>query len=308
MTSLRGAATVLAGAFGISTFDPGIAPPRWGEHGHQLVAEAAAARLPATMPVFFRYAAPQFVYLNPEPDRWRDRGESTADPAMNGAHSPEHYIDFEWAPGSSLSAPHRFAFLDSVQAAGITENPGLLPYRILELTQRLRVNFKLWRAATDPERRSYIEARIINDAGILGHYVADGSNPHHTSIHHNGWVGANPKGYATDKDFHSRFESRYVQRHLRIADVTAAMKTPPTLRSPARDSILSYLRRSHAQLEQLYELDKVARFDSTTIAEGHKKFTAERLAAGAEMLRDLWWTAWETSAPVSSAAPAAPPE
>jgi hypothetical protein len=307
MTRFRGAAA-LAGFVGVTALDPSVPPRRWGEHGHQLVAEAAAARLPATMPVFFRYAAPQFMYLNPEPDRWRDRGESNADPAMNGAHSPEHFIDFEWAPGASLAAPNRYAFLDSVQAAGIKENPGLLPYRMLELTQRLRVNFRLWRAATDPERRSYIEARIVNDAGILGHYVADGANPHHTTIHHNGWVGANPRGYATDKDFHWRFESSYVQRHLRIADVTAAMKTPPTLRAPARDSIVAYLRRSHAQLDRLYEIDKAARFDSTTTAEANRKFTAERLAAGAEMLRDLWWTAWETSAPLAEAPGAAPPE
>jgi hypothetical protein len=275
--------------------DPATSPLRWGDHGHRLVGEAAASNLPASMPAFFRNAGAQLTYLNPEPDRWRDRGEEFSDPAMNGAHSPEHYIDLEWVPATALKAPHRYAFLDSLKAAGVKESPGLLPYRMLELTQRLRVEFKLWRASVDSQQRKAIEARILNDAGILGHYVADGANPHHTSEHHNGWIGDNPNGYATDKNFHSRFESWYVQRNIRIAEVKAAMTQPVTLRAPARDSIMAYLRRSHTELQRLYEIDKRARFDSNTVARENRDFATQRLAAGAEMLRDLWWTAWITS-------------
>ena len=292
---------------GVVAAPPHAPSVRWGEPGHRMVAEAAASKLPPTMPEFFRNAGPQLSYLNPEPDRWRDRGESGSDPAMNGAHSPEHFVDFELITPRALSAPDRYAYMDSLRAAGVKENPGLLPYRMLELTQRLRVQFKLWRNTTDPEKRAFIESRIINDAGILGHYVADGANPHHTSVHHNGWVGANPKGYATDRDFHWRFESSYVQKNLRLPDVTALMTSPAVVRAPVRDSIVTYLRRSHDQLDTLYSIDKRARFDSTTTAPENRRFTARRLAAGAEMLRDLWWTAWETSA-LPPAPRAAPPQ
>ena len=58
---------------------------------------------------------------------------------------------------------------------------GLLPFKMLEMTQQLRVDFRNWRAAPD-SIKPWIEARIIDDAGILGHYVADGSNPLHTTI------------------------------------------------------------------------------------------------------------------------------
>ncbi len=293
---------ILGGLSAMRALPPSV---RWGEQGHRMVAEAAVSTLPAAMPEFFRRAGPQLSYLNPEPDRWRDRGESGSDPAMNGAHSPEHFIDFELVTPTALAAPHRYAFLDSLRSAGVKENPGLLPYRILELTQRLRVEFKLWRATTDVEKRSFIETRILDDAGILGHYVADGSNPHHTTIHHNGWVGNNPKGYATDREFHWRFENTYVGKNIRLVDVKAAMRRPVTLRAPVRDSIVRYLRRSHAELDRLYEIDKRARFDSLTTADENRRFATERLAAGAEMLRDLWWTAWETSAlpPVPVKAP-----
>jgi hypothetical protein len=46
-----------------------------------------------------------------------------------------------------------------------------------------------------------------------------------------------------------------------------------------------------------YELDRASRFDTSTTAAVNKAFTVDRLAFGAKMLRDLWWTAWVTSAP-----------
>jgi hypothetical protein len=282
------------------------APVRWGEHGHRMIGEAAALALPAEMPAFFRDAAGQLAYLNPEPDRWRSRDERAFDGAMDQAHAAEHYINLERLPAGAHAAPHRFAYLDSLRAAGIeTPGPGLLPWRILELTQRLRVSFRQWRAASDPEERAWIEQRILNDAGILGHYVADGSNPHHTSIHHDGWVGPNPRGYATERGFHSRFESIYVRHNLRPADVQGAMDAAPQVFPELRSAIWQYLRTTHGHLERLYQLEQVEAFGPETRGAEHHRFAAERLAAGAEMLRDLWWTAWVTSvSPAASSAEA----
>src|ERR1043165_542215 len=167
----------------------------WGELGHRITGEAAARRLPPEMPAFFRAATKQLAYLNPEPDRWRDRGEKTFDAALDNAYSQDHFIDMEMATpavlAAALKAPDRYAYFDTLAAAHIKGlQMGLLPFRITELAQRLRLEFRLWRAAVDSEK-PFIEARIINDAGILGHYIADGSNPAHTTIHYNGWSGAN---------------------------------------------------------------------------------------------------------------------
>jgi hypothetical protein len=256
----------------------------------------AAETVPEAMPDFFRAAAAQLSYLNPEPDRWRERGERALDPAMDAAHVSEHYINFEIVPAAAMRAPHRFAFQDSLRAAGVpVPGPGLLPWRILEMTQRLRVEFRLWRAATDPEERAFIEQRIINDAGILGHYVADASNPHHTSVHHNGWVGENPHGYTTDNTFHSRFESVFVREQVRMGDVRAAATAPAVVRDELRNEIFAYVLASHSLLTTLYELEQREPFGPATRSPEHKRFAVSRLAAGAHMLRDLWWTAWVTS-------------
>ena len=270
----------------------------WGEAGHRIIGDVAAASLPAEMPKFFRDARAQLTYLNPEPDRWRDRTESALDPAFNDMQSIEHYVDLELIPPAGLNAKNRYAFVDSLHAHGVkTTAPGFLPYRILELSQSLRIQFRLWRVEKDSATRRMIEQRIINDAGILGHYVGDGSNPHHTTVNHDKWVGAeNPKGFTTVAGFHSRFESRYVESHMTTADASALVRDARVI-APLREGIWSYLQTSFGNLDRLYSLDKVEAFGPETRDAEHKQFTAERLAAGATMLRDLWWTAWVTSAP-----------
>ena len=46
---------------------------RFERVGHRITGEVAARRVPEAMPAFFRNATQQLAYLNPEPDRWRDR-------------------------------------------------------------------------------------------------------------------------------------------------------------------------------------------------------------------------------------------
>jgi hypothetical protein len=283
----------------------------WGQRGHYLTGQAAAARLPDAMPAFFRAAAAQLAYLNPDPDRWKSREESALDPAMDQASSADHFIDMEMLPpdrlAAALAAPNRYAYADTLRAAGVEpEKMGFLPFRILELSQRVREEFRLYRAAPNDQVRQWIEARIINDAGLLGHYVADGSNPAHTTVNYNGWTGPNPNGYATDKRFHSRFESAYVETHIKIDDVLPEVNPEAKSVGDFRSAIIAYLHQTNSQVERLYQLDKAAPFNTTTTAPANKEFTDTRLAAGAEMLRNLWWTAWITSAPADSAARSTP--
>jgi hypothetical protein len=295
----RRAASVALFAFAALLVAPAIAFA-WGDVGHRITGEAAALGLPPAMPAFFRNASHQLAYLNPEPDRWRDRGESSIDPALDKSSAPDHFIDMEMASpavlAAALKATDRYGYLDTLSAANVKGVVmGLLPFRMLELSQQLRIDFRNWRAAPDSVK-PWIEARIIDDAGILGHYVADGSNPAHTSIQYNGWTGPNPNGYATDKRFHSRFESSYVQANIKLADVTARMDTVARVFPDFRAAIITYLHETNMQVERLYQLDKDHPFDTNTTSPEDKAFTVDRLAAGAKMLRDIWWTAWVTSA------------
>ena len=271
----------------------------WGEYGHRLVGRTATAALPREMPAFFRNAGAQLAYLNPEPDRWRERAERELDPALDGATAPDHFIDLELVPEqrrAALAAPTRYAFADSLRTLQLEPaTVGMLPFRIIELTQALRTDFRRWRDAPNATTRAWIEQRIIDDAGILGHYVADGSNPAHTSVQYNGWTGPNPDGYTTDRTFHARFESGFVQARIVDGDVTPLVARTPQVIPDVRTGVLAYLNRTNGELRALYELEKASPFTPTNTDAAHRRFAAERLAAGATMLRDLWWTAWVTS-------------
>jgi hypothetical protein len=275
----------------------------WGAAGHRMTGEAAALSMPASTPAFFRKAWKELGYINPEPDRWKDRVERDADRALDGAFNADHFIDTEMAPpavlAAALRAPNRYAYADTLRKAGIDATVfGFLPFAILEYAQRLRVDFRNWRAAPD-SIKPFIETRIIDDAGLLGHFVADGSNPLHTSDQYNGWTRANPNGYATDKQTHARFESGYVGARVTLADVMAKMDTSARVLPDFRSAIVAYLRESNTRVVPFYELDKRSRFDTSTTSAENKAFTVDRLAFGAKMLRDIWWTAWVTSAPAA---------
>ena len=271
-------------------------PPRWGSVGHEMAARTATTALPSAMPAFFRGAADQLVYLDSEPDRWRNFELRE----MDQAWSYDHYVDLENVPDGALDTPDRFEFLKALYDAGL-EKPerdgGFLPYRIIEVYQRVVTEWRMWRSEDDTQKKQWIEARILNDAGILGHYVTDASQPHHTTIHFNGWsAGApNPEGFSNDRSFHSRFESAFVEAHVTQADVDgqAGRGSPASVAGAARAAVWAYIEESHSHVVQLYRLDRDIGFDpSAPLKAETRDFAASRLAAGADMLADLWWSAW----------------
>lgn len=293
------AAAVLLFGGGLLGGWTGANSARWGLYGHEIAGRAAATGLPAELPPFFRDATEQLAYLNPEPDRWRGDGFRE----LNEAKRYDHYIDFELVPDTVRHAADRFQYLMALQRHGLqhpARDAGLLPFRIVELYQSLVVEWRLWRAEQDAERRTWIEQRILNDAGIMGHYVTDGANPHHTSVHHDGWRSGypNPRGFTTQRGFHSRFETQFVETNVRTEDILPHIVAPRRL-DDARAEVMAHLLRSHDALERLYELDQIEAFGRGTRSTAHRDFAVERLAAGANMLRDLWWTAWLESGPAA---------
>jgi hypothetical protein len=283
-------------AAAIPSLDTG-APVPWGAYGHGIASRAALRHLPAGMPAFFRRAEAQLIYLGPEPDRWRSRELKE----MDDAWEFDHYIDLENVPEGALDAADRYEFIAALYAAGI-ERPqqfvGFLPWRILEVYQRIKTEFAIWRNMEGDPERPFVEARILNDAGILGHYVADAAQPHHTTIHFNGWADGspNPNGYTMARDFHSRFESAFVEAHVTFEDVDTRMAADPLFVESPRDVIWAYLNTSNETVERQYQLERDHGFDPE--GESHpltREFVIERLTAGAEMLRALWWAAWVES-------------
>ena len=98
----------------------------------------------------------------------------------------------------------------------------------------------------------------------------------------------------TSPGIHSEWESGFVHRTMKPADVEPLMTPLKTLGDPFEDYV-AYLRASHALVERVYELESAHGFEGMGTAES-RQFTAERLAAGASELRNMIVTAWEQSA------------
>lgn len=273
----------------------------WGDIGHMLVNRTAAEKVPSSMPQFLKKAASRVEYLGPEPDRWRNQTEAS----LKNAQEPDHFIDLERVSDIPQLPVGRYDFyrlLYAKKAAAKThaddfdpDKVGLQPYITAEIYGRLVVAFREYRRLQKEDKPTDVaEENAIFYAGWLGHYVADGANPMHTSIQYNGWIGDNPNGYSTAKDVHYQFESGFVQRiqsQLAIADL---VKDPVRLQHPF-DDYVAYLRASNALVEKTYQLEKTGAFKDTGTPDG-REFVRERLAAGAQMLLNLWYTAWEESA------------
>jgi hypothetical protein len=80
-----------------------------------------------------------------------------------------------------------------------------------------------------------------------------------------------------------------------LADVLPKIDERARVLPDFRAAILEYLRQSAAEVEHFYQVDKAHPFDSSATAPENKTYASERLAFGAQMLRDIWWTAWVTS-------------
>lgn len=282
----------------------------WGATGHRLIGRAAVEALPAELPAFLRDPAGVEAVgeLAREPDRWKGAGL-----AHDADRDPGHFLDLgddgRVFGGPSLGAlpATREGYDTALRVVGVDSwKAGYLPYSIIDGWQQLVEDFAYWRvdtagaARTGPHRAWFLadrrarEALVLRDLGALAHYVGDGSQPLHVTVHFNGWGPfANPAGYTQDR-VHGPFEGDLVRRSVDPAAVRAAMAP---LADPGPDIArwtAGYLAATGAQVVPFYEMQKaggLASGDPRGVA-----FAVARLAAGAAALRDLTAAAWRVSA------------
>jgi hypothetical protein len=138
----------------------------------------------------------------------------------------------------------------------------------------------------------------------MGHYIGDGSQPLHDTIHHDGWQGPDPKEYTRDPKIHGRFESQYVDAvSLTETDILSRIGKPGHLTGDIFDLILAHLDEAGSHVEAIYKLDQRNAFADVHDEEA-REMVYSRTAAGAQMLRDLVYRAWlESASPVTPANP-----
>jgi hypothetical protein len=286
-----------------------IGPARaWGLKGHTIIGSAAVAHMPSDLPAFMQTkdAKDEIVYLQTEEDRLKIG--SGSERAWAREWATDHYLDIGddgmVAGVVSLSAlpPTRDDFVKALWEAPKSVDAydvGFAPYAILEGYEQVRADFALWRLAPATEKAE--RARLaVHDIGIFAHFVGDGSQPLHITVHFNGWGDyPNPAGYTTSRTFHADYEEKFVDAHIAAGDVIPLVGPAVTLSDVPLAEIGRYLASTNAQVIPLYDLAKRGAMSSDPPADAQAaliKLTDTRLAAAATMLDSLVETAWHASA------------
>lgn len=309
MRNARNVLTAAAVAIGLAAAGQAFA---WGATGHRLIGRAAIEALPEDAPAFLRTptAIERVGELAREPDRWKDAGKPH-DPDRDPAHFLDLGDDGAIFGGPALSAlpETRAAYDASLRAVGWDSwRAGYLPYSIEDGWQQVAKDFAYWRIeaaaadkVADPAHRAWFvadlaerQSLILRDIGVLAHYVGDGSQPLHVSVHFNGWgPGPNPAGYTLDH-VHGPFEGEFVRNNVSESDVRGAVGPYVACGCDIARWTASYLASTNAQVVPFYALQKAGGFADHDPR--GKAFAVQRLAAGAGALRDLIMDAWKASA------------
>jgi hypothetical protein len=298
--------------------------------GHRLINQLALASLPTNFPAFVRtpVTAERIAFLSGEPDRWRN----TPDNTFKHRTAPDHFFDIEDLDPLGLSIdklpPFRHTFtmelalararnaknlppIDPAQNQDQTrELVGFLPWTIAEHFSKLKSAFSALAAYEEAGTRDEIEnarANVVHYMGVLGHYVGDAVQPLHTTKHFNGWVGPNPKDYTTSRSFHSWIDGGYLARvPLKLKTLQVRVRPARLVRSEDRATVepsffkesVAFIRDQHKLVEPLYQLDKDGKLspDKPQGTAG-RTFFERQFITGAQMLGDLWFTAWREAPP-----------
>jgi hypothetical protein len=278
----------------------------WGATGHRIIGQVALQALPGDLPPFLTSppAIATIAQLGPEMDYVKGAGYS-----FDHDEDPAHYVDvgddrrIGGAVALSVLPADMEEYAEALRSSGTDPyRVGYLPYAIADGWEVLRKNFAYWRAydylartgATAHDRAAFTRDRllreqlVIYELGIWAHFVGDGSQPLHVSVHYN------------DRGIHAKFEGAFV--HDRVTAAAVAKLVPPGgPRAPQRaigqrellDDIGLYLRESNAEEPQLYAIARRGGFTRATPEA--VAFATARVADGARELRDLIVLAWDDS-------------
>jgi hypothetical protein len=290
----------------------------WGAAGHRIVNNTAARSLPDSVPAFVRTPAAiaEITALGPEPDRLKGAGKTFDDDL-----DPGHFLDLGddgtiagVLPLAQLPLT-REAYDSALRTGHVaggrrpTEySQGYLPYSIVEGWQQVAKDFAIWRVDRYGERhaptaadraffardRKLLEVLTRRDIGFWGHFVADGSQPLHVTVHYNGWGPyPNPQNFTQSDKIHSKFETAFVNHHASAGRVLSRLGPYVPSRVPIMTHVEAYLAATGATVPDVYRLDGAGAFDAGTPVAVN--FVLDRLAAGATMLRDLIADAYAAS-------------
>nr|HBK47280.1 nuclease [Xanthomonadaceae bacterium] len=279
----------------------------WGHRAHAAIDTAAVQALPDDGPVFLKRYLQAIADGATLPDGWRSESE----PFLKIEEDPNHGWFREQFAFMDKPPRSRYAFVlalhEEQQRIAATDPErarlmnvrwtGTLPYAATEGYERIVATLRRIRAmqAAGQDTRE-LERTCAFYVSWFGHYIGDGAQPQHDSIHHDGWQGPNPHGYSRDPKVHGKYESDYVEK-IALTPQDLAGHMPPLAHQDGDvfEQVLAFLDTATGRVEQVYQLEKAGAFDDAGSAQG-RAMVYRTAGDGAAMLRDLLVRAWRESA------------
>jgi len=263
----------------------------WSSQEHREITAAAVEILDPVVSM----AVPDrdtMVRASVQPDLMRPRQM----PMLRELEAPRHFIDLELLQGESLpsSASGYLKLLARLgtQHRGLLgpdwklETVGVLPYALVESTQRLAALFAQLRQRPD-DRDLGIMA--MYQAGIMAHYAQDLCQPLHTTLHHDGRARAD--GSSPGSGIHRQMDA--LLRAVSVTRIDARSRAYEDLFG----AVLGELAASHARVDRVYELsaDLEALQKGKPINPALDEFGRQRFERAVRFTANLLHTAWMLS-------------
>jgi Zinc dependent phospholipase C len=255
----------------------------WDSAVHRMITRLAVGALkPGPLKESFAGNLATLEHRSVEPDLLRAAGDKAA--------GRRHYIDLEYYGSEPIAAlnPSESAMIQRFGARTLMKS-GTLPWTIESESEALA---GAWRDGDC--------AAVLRHAGYLSHYVADASQPLHTTVHFD--------GYAQDRGMHLRLE--------RAADTYVAeleREAAPQVRVEDLDSVwkpvLAELRVSNALVPRVIAADRSARSAARSrrqvgrmLMQDERGWIVNQVALAASVLASIWQFEWQRAGHPSSCA------
>jgi hypothetical protein len=251
----------------------------WDSATHRLITRLAINALPSS-PLRDSYEA-----NSAELQQYSVAPDSVLKARYGKAEARRHYINIEYYdsfsndPFSFLNPD--FKTMERRVGLRLMKRSGTLPWTIEELAD-----------ATSRDWRRGACAELIRQSGYLSHYVADASQPLHTTIHYD--------GYSRDRGCHARIEAA-----VDHAVLTLGAQAEPQVRvieiSGVWPTEIAEMKQSYGLVQAAIDADRQARrsgyastdaYDRMFIKE-HGAMFATQIARGASALASIWIYDWK---------------
>ncbi len=229
-----------------------------------------------------------------------DLTRPTSLPQLRDVENPQHFINVELLNGRPLP-PTRSGYVRLI--SNLADSPGfpwgnewtlgsigVLPYALVEATQRLASVFRQLRVDPDDNR---LQGLALHYAGVLSHYSGDLCQPLHTTVHHDG--RSRPDGTSSQTGLHDRVDRLFETVRLDNRPFNSGLRLDAY--EDLFAEVLAELALSNSLVDRVYDLEPVIELISAPgdAPRELERFVDDRLLASVRFTANLIQTAWVLS-------------